>query len=94
VKVIRESLTAGDRPGERMIDLAAERLRNAGWNYIVCLTDLPFVGENGQPLVANMSRENRVAVVPLPAFGGIRPGREGARGRHRCDRRTGRCAVQ
>jgi hypothetical protein len=73
VKVIRESLTAGDRPGERMIDRAAERRRNEGWDYANCMTDLPFVGEDGQPLVADVSRENRVAVVSLPAFGGIRP---------------------
>jgi hypothetical protein len=72
VEVVTEDLTAGDERGERMIDQADERRRREGWDYAVCLTDLPW-RTGSRPLVADVSSAHRVAVVSLPALGGILP---------------------
>jgi hypothetical protein len=72
VEVVTEELTASDERGERMIDQADERRRRVGWDYSVCLTDLPWRTGN-RPLVADVTSAHRVAVVSLPAFGGELP---------------------
>jgi hypothetical protein len=72
VEVVTEDLTSGERRGERMIDRADERRRREGWDYAVCLTDLPR-RSGSRPLVADVSSAHSVAVVSLPALGGIFP---------------------
>jgi hypothetical protein len=72
VEVVTDDLTSGERRGERMIDRADERRRREGWDYAVCLTDLPR-RSGSRPLVADVSSAHSVAVVSLPALGGIFP---------------------
>jgi hypothetical protein len=72
VQVVTEDLKSGERRGQRMIDLADERRRREGWDYAVCLTDLPR-SSGSRPLVADVSSAHSVAVVSLPALGGILP---------------------
>jgi hypothetical protein len=71
VRVRRERLPAGDQGHDAMVSVARERLVDEGWDVAVCVTDLPLrSGE--QPLVADLSREHRVAVISLPGLGGMR----------------------
>lgn len=70
VDVRLERLPVGERGHDAMVDLARDRIEEAGWDLAVCVTDLPLrSGE--QPLVADLSREERVAVISLPALGGM-----------------------
>jgi hypothetical protein len=57
-----------------MLDVAEQRARREGWDLVVCLTDLPL-WDGGQPIVADLDTGRRVAVLSLPAFGGMRLGR-------------------
>jgi hypothetical protein len=72
VRVVTEDLTTGDQRGDRMIDRADERRRREGWDYAICLTDLPW-RSGRRPLVADVSSAHRVAVLSVPALAGIFP---------------------
>lgn len=67
VSVVTEDLTIGE---QRLIDRIDQRRRTDGWDYAICLTDLPL-HSGRRPLVADVSKRHHVAVVSLPAFGGI-----------------------
>jgi hypothetical protein len=74
--VVRETLRRlGDARGERMIDLAAERASREGWDFALCLTDMP-VHKGGRPLVAELSRGEAAAVLVVPALNVLRPADE------------------
>ncbi|MCU1629740.1 MAG: hypothetical protein JWP64_4689 [Pseudonocardia sp.] len=71
--VVSETLRRrGDARGERLIDLTAERRRREGWDFAIVLTDLP-VHKDGRPLVAELSRDEAVAVLGVPALKVLRP---------------------
>jgi hypothetical protein len=70
VEVERERLPSGDVRDTAMMDLATERKRQRGWDFAVCITDLPLVSGR-QPVVADASDSRDVAVVSLPAFGAM-----------------------
>lgn len=67
VSVVTEDIAVGD---QRLIDRADQRRRTEGWDYAICLTDLPL-RSGRRPLIADVSTQRHVAVVSLPAFGGI-----------------------
>jgi hypothetical protein len=70
--VVRETLRRlGDARGERMIDLAAERANREGWDFALCLTDMP-VHKGERPLVAELSRGEAAAVLVVPALNVLR----------------------
>lgn len=71
VDVRRERLPAGDRDIAAMIDVAANHAEERGWHLTLCVTDLPL-RSGRHPVVAELSRQRRVAVVSLPALGGMR----------------------
>jgi hypothetical protein len=53
---------------EALLDDVARRRDEAGWDVVVCLTDLPL--QRGRvPLVAHSSVRRRACVVSLPALG-------------------------
>lgn len=54
-----------------LLDVAGRRARREGWDLAVCVTDLPL-RDGREPIVADLDTERRVAVVSLPAFGGMR----------------------
>ncbi|GAA4694568.1 hypothetical protein GCM10023215_35240 [Pseudonocardia yuanmonensis] len=70
VETVVEPFEANDR-GERALDRARERVRRTRWDVAVCLTDVP-AKSSGVPVVAQVGEQDRVAVVSVPALGGVR----------------------
>ena len=70
VETVVEPFEANDR-GERALDRARERVRRTRWDVAVCLTDVP-ARSSGVPVVAQVGERDRVAVVSVPALGGVR----------------------
>ncbi|MHA6623140.1 hypothetical protein [Pseudonocardia sp. DLS-67] len=56
---------------ERVIDKARRRVQGSRWDVAVCLTDIPLLSGSGV-VVADISTSDRVALVSLPALGGLR----------------------
>lgn len=71
VEVHRERLPPSDEKQFEMMDLAAERKREHGWDLAVCVTDFPLMIDR-RPVVADADHSRNVAVVSLPAFGAMR----------------------
>lgn len=57
-----------DGGADALLDDAARRRTDDGWDVAVCLTDLPLPSDGG-PLVAQTSARRHVALVSLPALG-------------------------
>lgn len=55
----------------RLMDKARERVRDTEWDVAVCVTDLPL-REGPDVVVARLDPKWRVAVVSVPALGGVR----------------------
>ncbi|MGW5054108.1 hypothetical protein [Actinokineospora sp. NPDC004072] len=55
----------------RLMDKANQRIRATSWDLAICVTDLPIRTAAG-PVLASVDPVGRVAVVSLPALGGIR----------------------
>lgn len=56
---------------EYVIDKAARHVRDTSWDLALCLTDLPMRSD-GRVLLASLDLRHRVALIPLPALGGLR----------------------
>lgn len=56
---------------DRVIDKARARVGGTNWDIAICMTDIPMVTDNGV-VVADVSRHDCVALVSLPALGGLR----------------------
>lgn len=56
---------------EYIIDKAARHVRNTSWDLALCLTDLPMRSD-GRVVLASLDLRHRVALIPLPALGGLR----------------------
>jgi hypothetical protein len=54
-----------------MIHYGAQRRAEEGWDFVVCVTDMPL-REGRQPLIADVSAAQHLAVVSLPGFGATR----------------------
>jgi hypothetical protein len=68
VALADEPLLAGREGVEEILD-AGSRARGAeGWDAAICLTDVPL-RDGARPLVAAVDRDDKVAVVSIPAFG-------------------------
>lgn len=59
----------GEGPGA--LERARERVQHTDWDVAVCLTDVPALSA-GIPVVAELEERARVAVLSLPALGGVR----------------------
>jgi hypothetical protein len=69
----RERLPIGPQAQHQpLLEHAGRVKRSRGWDAAVCVTDLPLCNEDDEPLVADMSIKDGVAVVSLPAFGAPR----------------------
>ena len=74
--VITESLRRrGDARGQRLIDLAAERAAQEGWDFALALTDLP-VHQDDQPVVAELSQAQTAALLFVTAVNPLKPAEE------------------
>ncbi|WP_280422910.1 hypothetical protein [Nocardia carnea] len=56
---------------EYVIDKAARHVRDTSWDLALCLTDLPLRSD-GRVVLASLDLRHRVALIPLPALGGLR----------------------
>ncbi|MGI5218136.1 hypothetical protein [Nocardia sp. CA-290969] len=56
---------------EYVIDKAARHVRDTDWDLALCLTDLPLRSD-GRIVLASLDLRHRVALIPLPALGGVR----------------------
>lgn len=72
IEVEIDPVTAGLQSSDEILDAARDRRDKHGWDYAICLTDLPvWVGR--RPVLADANLDEKVAVVSLPACGGARP---------------------
>lgn len=72
IEVEIDPVAAGLQSSEEILVAARERRDKHGWDYAICLTDLPvWVGR--RPVLADANLDEKVAVVSLPACGGVRP---------------------
>lgn len=61
--------------GEVEINSHSEEIRtNAGWDYLVYLTDLPKYA-NGEPMISSTNRRYASAMIAVPALGVVRKNR-------------------
>ncbi|EXU67305.1 hypothetical protein Z951_15825 [Streptomyces sp. PRh5] len=70
LRVVRDPLTATLHDSVEILSATRERKRRENWDIAVCLTDLPL-RTGRRPLVVDVDAEDRVALVSLPALGGI-----------------------
>jgi hypothetical protein len=68
--VVEDALADRQFGGVETIDIARERMRAAGWDLAVCISDLPLrIGR--RPVVAHASATHGVALLSLPALGAL-----------------------
>jgi hypothetical protein len=66
--VVSETLRrGGDARGERLVDSAAKRREQEGWDFAIGLTDLP-VHQDSRPIVAELNRDAGTALLVVPAL--------------------------
>jgi hypothetical protein len=68
VTLADEPLLVGIEGVEEIVDAGVQARRAKGWDAAICLTDMPL-REGTQPLVAAVDRDDKVAVVDVPALG-------------------------
>ncbi|WP_413755235.1 hypothetical protein [Streptomyces sp. MMBL 11-3] len=71
VEVISEPFTAGTEDPSALVRRIAERVEEEDWDVVVALTDLPL-HTHGRKLVVDVSHEHALALLSLPALGGLR----------------------
>lgn len=71
VQLVREALPLNAHGTVPILDLAAERKPDAGWDLLVYLTDLPRLAGT-RPVAADISTSHGVSLVSLPAIGWLR----------------------
>jgi hypothetical protein len=72
VEVVSDPLAANEFDSAEILDKLEDYLPSRQWDYAICLTDLPMLRESG-PLLADANTQSRVALVSLPALGGLQP---------------------
>jgi hypothetical protein len=73
VEVVVEPFAVTDRDEQRLLRVARKRMEREGWDILICLTDLPLHSDKGRlPLVADVSTSKGIALISLPALGGVR----------------------
>ena len=68
VALAEEPLLAGREGVEEILDAGCQARSAEGWDAAICLTDVPL-RDGARPLVAAVDRDDKVAVVNIPAFG-------------------------
>ncbi|GAA1152158.1 hypothetical protein [Streptomyces javensis] len=70
VQVVRDPMPAALLDSASILDVTRDRKIRASWDIAICLTDLPLFGD-GRPLAVDADTADRVALVSMPALGGI-----------------------
>ena len=68
VALAEEPLLAGRESVEEILDAGCQARSVEDWDAAICLTDVPL-RDGARPLVAAVDRDEKVAVVNIPAFG-------------------------
>ncbi|MER5808991.1 hypothetical protein ABT143_12470 [Streptomyces sp. NPDC002033] len=71
VEVVSEPFTAGTEDPPTLMRRILDRGRAENWDVVVALTDLPL-HSHGRKLVVDLSHEHGLALLSLPALGGLR----------------------
>lgn len=71
VEVVSEPFTAGTEDLPTLTRRIMDRGRAESWDVVVALTDLPLQS-HGRKLVLDLSHEHGLALLSLPALGGLR----------------------
>ena len=79
IKVVSEPFTLGSEDVDTALTRLREQARQHGWDVVVGLTELPLRTADGRYLLVETDRQQRTALVCLPALGGFRVS---ARARH------------
>lgn len=77
VRLVTDRLVEHPADLGHLIEAARRRMLDAGWQLVVCLTDLPLQTAH-RPVVAHASATHRVAVLSLPALGPVAVARRAA----------------
>jgi hypothetical protein len=72
VDVVSEPFTTGSEEVRSALDRLSERRAETNWDVVVGLTELPLHDDEGRALLVEVDAEQRVAVLSLPALGGVR----------------------
>jgi len=70
VQLVQEALPLDEHRTLPLLEVAAERKPDAGWDMLVYLTDLPR-SAGSEPVVAELSAKDGTALISLPAIGGV-----------------------
>lgn len=68
VEVVCDPLTGGEKDAPQILDESHEWRQREGWDYAICLTDLP-VHRGRQVVVADASQTRSVGGISLPPLG-------------------------
>jgi len=72
VEVVSEPFTVGCEDVDTALSRLADEAGQHSWDVVVGLTELPLRDRDGRYLVVEADPDRRVAVLSLPALGGIR----------------------
>ena len=72
ITVVSEPFTMGSEDVETAIGRLHDRARRQSWDVVVGLTELPLHDREGRHLLVEADPEQRIAVLSLPALGGLR----------------------
>lgn len=70
IQVIPERLPVLGGDYRELLEIAHTRRCEQKWDYVICLTDSPLRSD-GESVAADVVAAERIAVVSLPAFGGV-----------------------
>ncbi|WP_226577587.1 hypothetical protein [Halobacillus litoralis] len=63
-----DPLTGVTEDSEEVLKAGLKKREKEGWDFIICLTDLPFF-QDRRPIMAEASTEQNVAIISLPGLG-------------------------
>ena len=72
VNVVCDPVSAGRSSSKEMLQAVNNQREHAGWDYAVCLTDLPLRVDRG-PVLADVDKHSAVGLISLPALGILQP---------------------
>lgn len=72
ITVLSEPFTTGSEDVETALKRLHDEARRRDWDLVVGLTELPLHDHKGLHLLVKADPEQRIAVVSLPALGGLR----------------------
>lgn len=72
IEVVSEPFTVGCEDVDTALSRLTDQAHQHRWDLVVGLTELPLRDDEGRYLVAETDPQQRVAVLSLPALGGLR----------------------